>query len=436
MRRREHFVKKEEVVRKDMYDNQNEPMVISKATSDILLNNDPDEGEVYKRPGDLMALYWFYYYTAKWQETNSVKATTSYTAKGLRWSEERVRRAKKELKKTGLIEDSTIRDKKTKKIIGHYVYVKFIWWKKENLFPQSHPPEKREHGILQGLGNPDTNALSTITLNALNTLNKNINIDFLKEWNEKKIITHKKITSKKKAAITKALKDYNQEEIFKAFHNYSEVLKNPEYFWSYKWTLEDFLQRGLHKFVDEAQPLIVFRKESDLLTKNKLPSKEEKLSPRGFPLISKPYSRARVFRTQPYGFIEIVTLEEWQNIFEEYVFEIIKKDIWLPNYNPCKIKLFKKFVSIQEWLEKVDYSIDGGGALKEKINPLDNLLSQYLLCIDNWWRGWIDGIKVDAFDVDSKLFKMFIREIETSFALRINICSEGWVNTSDWEPRD
>jgi hypothetical protein len=78
---------------------------------------------------------------------------------------------------------------------------------------------------------------------------------FLEEWNDHGIINHKKITTRMKKAIDKVLKeaDYPLIEVFKAFGNYAFILKSRDYAWSYKWTMEDFLSRGLHKFVDEAQ---------------------------------------------------------------------------------------------------------------------------------------------------------------------------------------
>ena len=80
---------------------------------------------------------------------------------------------------------------------------------------------------------------------------------FLEEWNDRGIINHKKITTRMKKAIDKVLKDadYPLIEVFKAFKNYAIILKSRDYAWSYKWTMADFLSRGLHKFVDEAQPL-------------------------------------------------------------------------------------------------------------------------------------------------------------------------------------
>ena len=90
-----------------------------------------------------------------------------------------------------------------------------------------------------------------------------IYIHFLKKWNEQGMIKHKKVTTRMKKAIDKAIKsaDYPLAEIFKAFENYAFILKSRDYWWNYKWTMEDFLIRGLHKFVDEAQPFDNNKKE-------------------------------------------------------------------------------------------------------------------------------------------------------------------------------
>jgi hypothetical protein len=55
--------------------------------------------------------------------------------------------------------------------------------------------------------------------------------------------------------IKNAVNDYTLEGVLKAIDNYAKVLQSPLHWFSYKWTLEDFLQRGLAKFVDEADPL-------------------------------------------------------------------------------------------------------------------------------------------------------------------------------------
>ena len=144
------------------YKKQYEPIVLSKPLLDTLLKQ--------KNPADLIALYTFYYYTAKWQDTKQAKATTGYTAKGLGWGEDRVRKNKKILIELELIEDITSRDPKTKQINGHYIYVKFIWSSEK--ITSSHPPGKPDCGSSQTVDNNQANSLSDNSLNALSDNNK------------------------------------------------------------------------------------------------------------------------------------------------------------------------------------------------------------------------------------------------------------------------
>ena len=47
------------------------------------------------------------------------------------------------------------------------------------------------------------------------------------------------------------LNDFTCEEILTAIDNYNFILTDDEYYFKYKWTLKDFLQRGLEKFLDK-----------------------------------------------------------------------------------------------------------------------------------------------------------------------------------------
>ena len=87
--------------------------------------------------------------------------------------------------------------------------------------------------------------------NNINNINNIYNAIF-EHWNSKKIIVHKKLTDKIKRKIRGALNTYSPDEIKKAIDNYSTVLTSDEYYWTYKWTLEDFLQRGVEKFLTDA----------------------------------------------------------------------------------------------------------------------------------------------------------------------------------------
>lgn len=125
------------------YNIQEEPIVLSKPLLDKLLKQE--------KPADLISLYTFYYYTAKWQSTNITKATTSYTATGLGWSESRVRKTKKKLKNLHLVEDIRIKNEKTNQIVGHFIKVNFTWIKEKNgpMPPISHNVGKQEANALR-----------------------------------------------------------------------------------------------------------------------------------------------------------------------------------------------------------------------------------------------------------------------------------------------
>ena len=67
---------------KTTYPIEEEPIVLSKPLLDIFLAE--------PNPANLIGLYCFYYYTAKWQGTNQPKATIIYTAKGMKWGQDKL----------------------------------------------------------------------------------------------------------------------------------------------------------------------------------------------------------------------------------------------------------------------------------------------------------------------------------------------------------
>ena len=101
-----------------IYPIEEEPIVLSKPLLDKLLAE--------SNPADLIALYCFYYYTAKWQGTNQPKTTIAYSAKGLHWGEDRVRRVKKALISLGLVE-AVVERGEGNRVTGHFIKVNFIW---------------------------------------------------------------------------------------------------------------------------------------------------------------------------------------------------------------------------------------------------------------------------------------------------------------------
>lgn len=74
-------------------------------------------------------------------------------------------------------------------------------------------------------------------------------------WNEQKIVVHRKINSKDETAIRSALKEFEIEDILDAFELYKKVLNSANHYFTHKWPLRDFLNRGLRKFIPGADPL-------------------------------------------------------------------------------------------------------------------------------------------------------------------------------------
>ena len=60
-------------------------------------------------------------------------------------------------------------------------------------------------------------------------------------------------------AVNRAVERYDEDTVILAIHHYATVLGGDEYWWDHRWTLIDFLKRGLDKFVPEAKPLDNFR---------------------------------------------------------------------------------------------------------------------------------------------------------------------------------
>lgn len=78
-----------------------------------------------KYAADLIAVWMFYAYTARWQRVSAARAVVGFVCKGMRLSEERVKRARRILSGLDLIEDKTDCDSE-KRVKGWYVQVHFL----------------------------------------------------------------------------------------------------------------------------------------------------------------------------------------------------------------------------------------------------------------------------------------------------------------------
>ncbi len=73
----------------------------------------------------------------------------------------------------------------------------------------------------------------------------------LEIWNNHKIIQHRYLTDSCRGHINSRLENgYTEKDILQAIKNYAHILSEPRYYWKYRWTLDEFLVRGLDKFMD------------------------------------------------------------------------------------------------------------------------------------------------------------------------------------------
>ena len=91
-------------------------LILNKMTVDTLFKLD--------NCADCIALYVFYYKTAKWQKTNTIKANDLYVKKSLKWGIDKIKRTKSILKEHGLI--NIVQRRKDGKIEGWYIEVAYL----------------------------------------------------------------------------------------------------------------------------------------------------------------------------------------------------------------------------------------------------------------------------------------------------------------------
>lgn len=105
----------------ELMDIADELLILNKHTVDALME--------LENCADCIALYIFYYKTAKWQKTNQIKATDEYVKKCLKWGRDKIVKTKAILKEHGLID--IIQERENGKISGWYIKVSYIVNKKK-----------------------------------------------------------------------------------------------------------------------------------------------------------------------------------------------------------------------------------------------------------------------------------------------------------------
>ena len=89
-------------------------------------------------------------------------------------------------------------------------------------------------------------------------------------WNEQKIIKHREMNQAMKSHINARLQNYSVDELKKAISNYASILENDKYYWTHKWSLQDFMKpNNVSRFVDDADPFNNFLKTNRGKQKNR-----------------------------------------------------------------------------------------------------------------------------------------------------------------------
>jgi hypothetical protein len=168
---------------------------------------------------------------------NGCYASNSYFAEFFQLSRNRCSEIIKSLENKKLIKIDYIREQGKKNIEKRVIKVV------EN---PNTPIRKTDRPIrkIEGGYSEKCEENNTVPNNTFNNLNNIYSV-----WNECKIIVHKKLTKDMERAYKKTSKDYTDEEIITAIRNYSLILNQSNWF-NYKWTLSEFLTRGLSKFID------------------------------------------------------------------------------------------------------------------------------------------------------------------------------------------
>ena len=155
----------------NLNDIADELLIVDKRTIEHLFELD--------NPADCVALYMFFYKTAKWQGTKSIKANDTYIRKSLGWGAKRVTDTKSALESAGLIRKVARRS--NGKITGHFIEVNYL------LHQNTRKPLVDETTC--GFG--ETNAYKTNNKCSIN-LNKNIDTNVSTDESSEVLVASKK----------------------------------------------------------------------------------------------------------------------------------------------------------------------------------------------------------------------------------------------------
>ncbi len=93
-------------------------------------------------------------------------------------------------------------------------------------------------------------------------------------WNgytgpDSKMIPQNQVDTKVRGGAAGATdRGHDFDTIIAAITNYAEILDNPKMFWTHAWELHEFLDKGIGKFRDDAQPFENFEQSTKTSTDN------------------------------------------------------------------------------------------------------------------------------------------------------------------------
>lgn len=171
---------------------------------------------------DCIALYVFYYKTAKWQKTNTVKANDQYVKKSLKWGISKIQKTKQTLKEHGLID--IVQRRKDGKIEGWFIKVSYLVneRKADEIKIKVQESNNTQNQQVENCtsGNEETNALKE----KIKCLEKEI--EMLKD-NNKKERKKKKQTKSYDEQITEYTENEELQNALKAFVQMRSFIKKP-----------------------------------------------------------------------------------------------------------------------------------------------------------------------------------------------------------------
>lgn len=170
---------------------------------------------------DCIALYVFYYKTAKWQKTNTVKANDQYVKKSLKWGISKIQKTKQALKEHGLID--IVQRRKDGKIEGWFIKVSYLVNERKadeiKIKVQNINNTQNQQVENCTSGNEETNALKE----KIKCLEKEIEV--LKD--NKKERKPKKQTKSYDEQITEYTQNEELQNALKAFVQMRSFIKKP-----------------------------------------------------------------------------------------------------------------------------------------------------------------------------------------------------------------